>query len=217
VLSAERLSNPEIVWLADGVADSPEALEDARQFGVATTGIREFLIRFSRFGLIEKRSNSGWLFKGFTEDFALELFEIRMMFELRSARLFAALPSSSPLWGRLDALKRQHLELLDDVDTRFHDFSGLDNRFHRLVAESTPNRFISNFTDIITFIFHYHYQWNKVDEKARNEAALVEHLAYIDALKSRNPRQVERACRKHLQSARNTLLRSVATGRAARE
>jgi bacterioferritin-associated ferredoxin len=54
-------------------------LELARQFGVATTGIREFLIRFSRFGLIEKRSNSGWLFKGFTEDFALELFEIRVL------------------------------------------------------------------------------------------------------------------------------------------
>ena len=53
-------------------------LDLARQFGVATNGIREFLIRFSRFGLVEKRSNSGWLFKGFTEAFALELFEVRM-------------------------------------------------------------------------------------------------------------------------------------------
>ena len=41
-------------------------LELARQFGVATTGIREFLNRFQRFGLIEKRPNAGWLFKGFT-------------------------------------------------------------------------------------------------------------------------------------------------------
>ena len=67
-------------------------LELARQFGVATNGIREFLIRFSRYGLVEKRSNSGWLFNGFTEAFALELFEVRVMFELRSARLFAELP-----------------------------------------------------------------------------------------------------------------------------
>ena len=65
-------------------------LELARQFGVGTTGIREFLNRFQSFGLIEKRPNSGWLFKGFTTGFALELFEIREMFELRSALAFAS-------------------------------------------------------------------------------------------------------------------------------
>ena len=42
-------------------------------------------IRFSRFGLIEKRPNSHWVLKGFTRDFALELTEVREMFELRSA------------------------------------------------------------------------------------------------------------------------------------
>ena len=164
-------------------------LELARQFGVATNGIREFLIRFSRFGLVEKKRNSGWLFKGFTEDFALELFEIRVMFELRSARLFAELPQESPLWARLEALKRQHIELLDNIDLRYHDFSSLDNRFHRLVNESSPNRFIDDFSDIITLIFHYHYQWNKADEKERNKAAILEHLAYIEALQCQKPSQ----------------------------
>jgi len=186
-------------------------LEFARQFGVATNGIREFLIHFSRFGLVEKKSNSGWLFKGFTEQFALELFEVRMMFELRSAHLFAGLPDQSPLWSQLAALKDRHLELLDNIDTRFHDFSSLDNRFHRLIGESSPNRFIDGFYDIITFIFHYHYQWNKTDEKQRNRAAIIEHLAYIDALQSRNKRRIEYACRKHLQSARHTLVRSLAS------
>ena len=73
-------------------------LELARQFGVATTSIREFLNRFQRFGLIEKRPNGGWVFKGFTTDFALELFEIREMYELRSARALAPLPEESPAW-----------------------------------------------------------------------------------------------------------------------
>ena len=75
-------------------------LDLARQFAVATTGIREFLNRFQRFGLIEKRPNAGWVFKGFTASFALELFEIREMFESRSAIAFATLPESSPLWQR---------------------------------------------------------------------------------------------------------------------
>ena len=76
-------------------------LDLARQFGVATSGIREFLNRFQRFGLIERRPNAGWVFKGFTLAFALELFEIREMFELRSARALAGLPRTSPLWERL--------------------------------------------------------------------------------------------------------------------
>lgn len=184
-------------------------LEFARQFGVATNGIREFLIRFSRFGLVEKKSNSGWLFNGFTEQFALDLFEVRMMFELRSARLFADLPDHSQLWSQLGDLKNQHIELLDNIETRFHDFSSLDNRFHRLISESSPNQFIDDFSDIITFIFHYHYQWNKADEQQRNRAAIMEHLALINALQSRDRGKIVSACRKHLLSARNTLIRSL--------
>ncbi|BCG82139.1 GntR family transcriptional regulator [Mesorhizobium sp. 113-3-3] len=188
-------------------------LDLARQFGVATNGIREFLIRFGRFGLLGKRPNSGWIFEGFTEDFALELFEIRVMFELRSARFFARQPDHAPLWGKLEALKRAHLDLLGEIEHRFHDFSSLDNRFHRLINEASPNRFINDFYEIITFIFHYHYQWNKRDEKQRNHAALIEHLAYIDALLSRDVMRVEMAANAHLASAKQTLLRSlVASG-----
>ena len=186
-------------------------LELARRFGVATTGIREFLNRFQRFGLIEKRPNSGWLFKGFTESFALELFEIREVFELRSAIAFAGLPASSPLWPRLQALRDEHLSLLSDIERRYQDFSDLDSRFHRLVNSATPNRFVDSFYDVITLIFHYHYQWNKRDERQRNETAIREHLAYIDALLSQNVVVVVPACRAHLESAKTTLLRSTSS------
>jgi DNA-binding GntR family transcriptional regulator len=187
-------------------------LELARQFGVATTGIREFLNRFQRFGLIEKRPNAGWLFKGFTPAFALELFEIREMFELRSATAFGALPKDSPLWRQIEAIRLEHLALLDEIDVRFHDFSDLDSRFHRLINAAAPNRFIEGFYEIITLIFHYHYQWNKKDERQRNETAIREHLTYIDALLSRKEAIIELACRAHLASARQTLIRATSNG-----
>ena len=170
--------------------------------------MREFLIRFSRFGLIEKRRNSHWVLKGFTRAFALELTEIREMFELRSAMAFAALPDTSPLWQRLKTLRDEHIALLRDVDERFHDFSDLDSRLHRLINSAAPNRFIEDFFDIITLIFHYHYQWNKRDERQRNGVAIREHLTYIDALLGRNKSIVELACRAHLASAKETLMRS---------
>jgi DNA-binding GntR family transcriptional regulator len=185
-------------------------LELARQFGVATTGIREFLNRFQRFGLIERRPNAGWVLKGFTPDFALELFEIREMFELRSARAFAHLPASSPNWRQIEALRHEHVALLNEIERRYHDFSDVDNRFHCLVNSAAPNRFIDGFYDVITLIFHYHYQWNKQDERPRNEVAIREHLAYIDALLSHDAAAVEIACRTHLASAKLTLLRSIA-------
>ncbi len=183
-------------------------LDLARRFGVATTVIREFLNRFQHFGLIEKKRNAGWLFKGFTPAFAIELFEIREMFELRSARAFAALPAESPLWHRLASMREEHLSLLREIDTRFHDFSDLDSRFHGLINASNPNRFIDSFYDLITLIFHYHYQWNKHDERQRNAVAINEHIAYIDALVGKDPSVVEYACRAHLVSAKLTLLRS---------
>lgn len=183
-------------------------LELAREFAVATTGIREFLNRFQRFGLTQKRPNAGWIFKGFTTGFALELFEIREMFELRSARAFAVLPDDSPLWQQIEALRAEHESLLSEVDDRYHDFSDLDSRFHRLINSAAPNRFIDDFYDVITMIFHYHYQWNKRDERQRNEVAIREHLTYIEALFSHNVSIVELACRAHLASAKETLLRS---------
>jgi len=102
----------------------------------------------------------------------------------------------------------EHLALLGDIDRRFHDFSDLDNRFHRLVNSASPNRFIDDFYDIISLIFHYHYQWNKRDERERNEVAIGEHLAYIDALLKRDRRMAEAACRYHLASAKQTLTRA---------
>lgn len=183
-------------------------VELARQFGMAIGGIREFLNRFQHFGLIEKRPNTGWVFKGFTTHFALELFEIREMFELRSARAFADLPESSALWPQIRALREEHLALLDEIDQRFHDFSDLDSRFHKLINSVIPNRFIDGFQDIIKLIFHYHYQWNKHDERQRNEVAIREHITYIDALLGRNVSIIELACRAHLASAKDTLIRS---------
>lgn len=212
VSTSDQVETQFMEWMLRGDAKPGTLINEldlARQFGVATTGIREFLNQFRRFGVIEKRPNAGWLFKGFTTDFATELFEIRELFELRSVRLWADLPEDHPAWQNLKAIRAEHVALLGQIDARFHDFSDLDNRFHRLVNSAVPNRFIEDFYDIVTLIFHYHYQWNKRDERLRNEVAIQEHLAYIDALLTRNRRAIEAACRAHLASARLTLMQAM--------
>lgn len=199
-------------WILDGdcrPGQQINSLDLARQFGVSTSAIRDYLSRFSQFGLLEKRPNGGWMFKGVTRDFAEELFEVRLMFELRSAQRFLALPGSDPAWEALETIRREHIALLEDARTRYAEFSELDERFHRLINDASRNRFIVSFYDIISLIFHYHYQWNKRDERDRNIAAIREHLAYIGALQHGGRAEVAAAVKAHMATARSTLLTAI--------
>jgi len=212
VATADRVEKQFMEWMLRGDRKPNQhinGLELAREFGAPTSAIREYLNRFTRFGLVEKRPNSGWTIRGFTTEFALELFEVRELFEIRSAKAFAKLPEGSPAWTALREVEKEHRELLTQIKTRYHDFSDLDERFHRLVNDAARNRFIADFHDVISLIFHYHYQWNKIDERERNAVAIGEHLEYIKALYTRNPERIEQAARRHLKSARNTLLTSI--------
>lgn len=184
-------------------------LELAREIGTGTTSVREFLIRFSRFGLIEKRPNSHWKLKGFTREFALELADVREMFELHSASEFGRLPADHPAWASLAEIRQEHEWLIENFDTNYRDFSQLDERFHLLIHRASNNRFIADFYDVIAIVFHYHYQWNKAFARERNARAITEHLDYIDALVSRDVARIDAACRNHLGSARQTLLQSI--------
>lgn len=199
-------------WILEGDCEPGQqinGLDLARQFGVSTSAVRDYLSGFSQFGLLDKRPNGGWVFRGFTRDFAEELFEIRLMFELRSAQRFIALSLDDPAWRTLERIREEHIELLKEADARYRDFSELDERFHRLISDASRNRFIVSFYDVISLIFHYHYQWNKKDEKERNIAAIREHLTYIEALQGRDRNTVAMSCRAHMASARRTLMRSI--------
>ncbi|MBB5754190.1 GntR family transcriptional regulator [Prosthecomicrobium pneumaticum] len=184
-------------------------LDFARRIGTSTSAVREFLMRFSRFRLIEKRPRGGWVLKGVTKSFATELADIREMYEYFSVRAFLELPKEHALWQKLDRLEARHHELAAAIDTRWPEFSDLDDAFHRTIHEASSNRFIHDFYDIISFIFHYHYQWKKQDERRRNASAIAEHLAYIDALRAGDRDRLTMAVSRHLASARTTLMRSV--------
>jgi DNA-binding GntR family transcriptional regulator len=186
------------------------SLELARQFGVSTSAIREYLNGFRQFGLLERRPSGSWIVKGFTKEFALELSEVRELFELRSVQRLVELPDGDPVWRALDMIARDHLLLKAEIEQRHADFSALDARFHRIINNTSRNRFMVNFYALISMNFHYHYQWSKIGEKERHVVAIDEHLAYIGALKSRDKDMAMAHCRAHMNTARATLLRSIA-------
>lgn len=208
----EKLDRRFLEWVlrSDVAPETPLNIRElASRFAVTPGSLNAFLTDFSRFGLIERQGTKGWVLRGFTVEYATELFDFRVTIELDAARRVAHLPDEDPFWKSLEGLEQDHFDLLEKIDTAYHDFSELDDRFHSAVIGITRNRFIRDVQQLISLIFHYHYQWNKRLERQRNEKAIEEHLDYIQALKSRDIPQIENAARAHLATARRTLLDSM--------
>ncbi len=211
--SAERLFLNYVLKGGLSPGDTINGLALSRELGTSSTALRDYLGRFERFGLVEKQPNTSWIFLGFTEEFAVELFTVREMFELHAIRNFFQKRGSEEVRA-LDRLEVKHRSLLERIETDFHQFSELDAEFHREIAGAADNRFINQFQELISLVFHYHYQWRKADERERNQNAIYEHLDVIAALCGDDLQAVLSACRRHLNSARQTLLRSISINAA---
>lgn len=181
----------------------------AKDFSVATHTLQEFFSALSRFGIVTRRPRGGWKLNGFTPDYAVELSDFRTVLELNSVRHLVTLPQDHPIWVKLDKLEADHHELLGRIDKDYHDFSVLDEAFHATINSVVTNRFVKEFQNIISLVFHYHFQWNKSDERSRNEAAIHEHLAYLEGVRSRDITRAEDAARAHLMTSKQTLLNSL--------
>ena len=165
----EKLDRRFLEWVlrSDVAPETPLNIKElASRFAVTPGSLNAFLTDFSRFGLVERQGAKGWVLRGFTVDYATELFDFRVTIELDAARRVAGLPDDDPFWKTLEGLERDHFDLLDKIDTAYHDFSELDDRFHSAVIGIPRNRFIRDVQKLISLIFHYHYQWQQAPPAA---------------------------------------------------
>jgi DNA-binding GntR family transcriptional regulator len=186
-------------------ADFSEA-ELARAAGASTISVREFLIGFSRYGLIEKKPQGGWRLCAFDRSFATELADVRRMFELAAVQHLVSLPPDDPAFARLDELIARHEKLGSAMPASHTDFPALDREFHSFLIGLLNNRFAQSLNDIVSLVFHYHYQWDKRDEMPRNQYAVQEHLSILRALARRDGAAAMAAMGTHLDSSRRTML-----------
>jgi len=188
--------------------DKFSELELAKSSGCNTITVREFLIKFSRFGLIEKKPRAKWQMIKFDEKFALELVQFRRILEMNSITQLISTPADDGVWEELTELLDKHIDVLADLESRYKELSELDRKFHFIIQRASDNRFFMQFFDVVSLICHYHYQWNKGDELERNKVAIEEHIAIITQLLARNTSGVLSAMETHLNTAKKTLLRS---------
>jgi DNA-binding GntR family transcriptional regulator len=85
----------------------------------------------------------------------------------------------------------------------------LDRDFHSLLLSAANNIFFNQSLEIISVIFHFHYQWDESDLKQRNIIAIDEHMTILSALICRNDLDANLAMRNHLHTAKQSMIRSI--------
>lgn len=181
----------------------------AKNSGCTTITVREFLIKFSNYGLIEKIPRGRWVMVTFDEEFARELISFREMVEMKAITELLKLPKEHSVWQELNELLLKHQEVRADLDNRYLEFPDLDRDLHLSIQKGCKNRFTSQFFDIASFICHYHYQWDKTGELERFAVAIDEHIDLLNNLITHNNAGAIMSMEKHLASAESTLLRCV--------
>ncbi len=189
--------------------DKFSELELAQNSGCTTNTVREFLIKFSNYGLINKSPRARWEMVEFDEQFARELISFRQMVEMNSISALMKLSDNHPIWEKFAALLQKHIAVQKDIENRYLDFPDLDRAMHLLIQDASKNRFATQFFEIASFICHYHYQWDKQGEFERIQVALSEHIDILNNLVTRNVSGSIMSLEKHLITARKTLMRSV--------
>jgi DNA-binding GntR family transcriptional regulator len=181
----------------------------AQNSDCTTITVREFLIKLSNNGLIEKIPRGRWKMVKFDEEFARELVSFRQMVEMRAITELLNLPKDNSVWQELTELLALHKEVRADMENRYLEFPDLDKALHYNIKAGNKNRFTNQFYDIVSFVCHYHYQWDKTGELERFTVAIDEHIDILNNLVTHNTAGAILSMERHLESAEKTLLRCV--------
>ncbi|MCS3409520.1 GntR family transcriptional regulator [Serratia sp. AKBS12] len=189
--------------------DSFSELQLARLVNVSPVVVREFLLRFSRYNLLDNVKRGQWRMKQFDRHYAEQLFELRQMLETHALSRFLNLPAHDERWLQAKELLSRHRELRETISSNYRLFSQLDRDLHGLILSAANNPFFNQSLEIISVIFHFHYQWDETDLKQRNIIAIEEHMAILSALICRNDQEATRELHHHLDTAKQSMIRSI--------
>lgn len=181
----------------------------AKSANVDTQVVREYLIRFSRFELIENIHRGKWMMKKFDPSYANKLFELREMLENHALCKFMNLPTTDSRWVEAKLLLNEHRDFRKTLINNPRDFAALDRKLHKLILSAADNPFMDSFFDIISFVFHCHYQWNNSDLRTRNQIAIDEHMLILGKIVMRDDIGALNELTRHLQTAKRTMGRSL--------
>jgi DNA-binding FadR family transcriptional regulator len=190
----------------------------AAEYGVSRGTVREALGRLEREKLLETRRGSGTYVVHSGPEAASVLFESARPLELIDAR-FALEPHICRLvvlHGRRHDFELME-ELLEVMDRSVEDpdtFSDADADFHARLAEATGNSLLSWMIAQVNLV-RGRNEWTRMKHLTLEPRIIEEynrqHRAIFDAMRGRDAEAASNLMKQHLETARLSLTRAMAT------
>jgi len=180
----------------------------AEEFGVSATPVREALVRLESDGLVSLIPNKGALVTDIQEEDIRYNWEMRLLLEPYAAgQSVALIPDAEidQLEEEIGKLRNEPFsnDLYVDLDTRLHDilYIYLSNGFLKDTIRRVHQMSIR--------IRYFPEGSAAMHEKAVNEV-IREHLAILDAIRTRDPRKVSEFVKIHLRNGENRAMTALA-------
>ncbi|NEA99338.1 GntR family transcriptional regulator [Streptomyces sp. SID13726] len=170
--------------------------ELAEQFGVTRASIRAALIDLEAQGLVERIRNRGSRVRVVTVEEAVAITECRMVLEGLCAAKAATLASDEQL-AELTELGTAMTKAVADGEPM--TYSELNQALHAKVREFSGQRTAVDLLERLNAQLVRH-RFQLALRPGRPQHSLNEHLAMIEAIRSRDPQAAEKAVRAHLTS-----------------
>lgn len=220
VVATDRFAASEVERLGDAIEQAVLArlaapgtvpgsplseLDLARQVGAGTTAVREYLIRFSRTGLIEKRANSHWVVCGLTESYLMELFAVREPLEISATLDFLDLPADHPAWQELADMDAQYQETESTEQERRLALAAIGRRMRQRIIAGEGNRFMADIQETVALVWRLARLMAGQEADNRCAPGAETGFGYLAALISGEPASIADACRSELEEERRIL------------
>lgn len=201
--------------ILDGVLEPGERLMEvqlAEELGVSRTPVREAIRKLELAGFVVMIPRRGAYVADISLKEVSEVFEIRSALEALAAELAAERASEEELENleRLlveigKAIDSKDVDLLIELDTRFHDALFKASRNERL------SQILSSLREQIQ-----RFRTRTLSNPARMRVALEEHRRIVEALAARDGDLARRLATEHIESAENSLMQLTFEERHAR-
>jgi len=169
----------------------------AEQLGVSRTPVREALIRLESSGMVSLRPGRGALLMPVTDTDYLEWLQIREQLEglaTREAALNASQRDVDQLRAIFAPFLGEHADAAPDAD-----YAKANVFFHQEIMRLCGNNLLSRTWDSFAPL-QISFRRQTISRLHRRSESLLEHLAIIDAIESRDIELAEGLAKKHVRT-----------------
>jgi DNA-binding GntR family transcriptional regulator len=189
----------------------------AERFRVSHTPIREALIELAGIGIVDLYPNRGAIVRKVTTRDVREVCQVRRALECAAARSACGRVDLPELHALAQEIRRLKTAPPRSVGAYIHRARDIDSRLHDLIAESSDNAFLAKEIGRLKTLFRAFRDVAWQRDAARNDPHRLaeeadEHLAIVEALLGRDPKEASRAMARHINSGSRYWSRAMTNG-----